>query len=203
VKKKIYVLALIVAVVGICKSALWLKSISVAHSVGQHLREDDREEEHEAFDRIVRAMRSYLEDHNGKLPADPYLALVEDRKVQYTGDFMLASGNIIFNWEYVPARIEPNLQRNRKLVLFFANVDGMYSVFYTNGLVERCEELPENPSNLFKTAGYPIWKSLDEKISWLKKEQEKMVWDPSLQMYITREAAVARMDSGAKPSTEQ
>jgi hypothetical protein len=79
----------------------------------------------------------------------------------------------------------------------------MYSVFYTNGLVERCEELPENPSNLFKTAGYPIWKSLDEKISWLKKEQEKMVWDPSLQMYITREATVARMDSGAKPSTEQ
>lgn len=151
-------------------------------------------DEDSAFARVVRCWNAYIIIHDGVIPDDPYRALVDMGAV---ADYeQLKSYSFVGN---APPLICRELTRNPKFTIFSRNgplnqqwlcfADGTWARVALDGAAPPGSDL--DADRLLRHAGYPLstWFGLGSgmwraRSQWVAQNRDKLVWDPSLQMYV-------------------
>ena len=152
------------------------------------------------FEELNRDIGRYLATRDGKMPTDPYRALVESRVVDSYHEFLFSGNAVIFSPMELPCRVNPDLARNVKAPLcwLFRPDIGEVWACYLDGSCER--EARRGTRSLTSTsvlgkagatwrkslreAGYPYWVSLAEKAKWCQEHYDELVWDADKGFYV-------------------
>ena len=152
------------------------------------------------FERLVAIIKSYLIKNDGYIPSDPYRALIDSGELEAFSDFFIGGDIVRFEVLTLPARINPDISKNPKEILFYVERHSLGEVWicYFDGSWERESDLgTTNERGLsshgeslrrwylkFHQAGYPYWISVSEKDKWIQKYRDNLKWDQGLRMYV-------------------
>jgi len=165
-----------------------LMPLNVVPEVSVNQADLDRREDAK-FSEVVKEWDRYIVAHGGDLPADPFRALLEASSLPaedlrwYTFSFG------------TPPRINTDLRKNEKWVLFYARGDaGEQRVCYTDGTWIRINanakyppnQSPSVPTAVLTAAGYPVWEwhTWADRATWLARNKGRLVWDQAQRMYV-------------------
>ena len=148
-----------------------------------------------AFKKLADAVKLYLKENGGYLPADPYRGLIESGKVDSFNDFWFGGRAVEFDILDLPGRLNVQLAMNPKHSLFsvyYESLDEEWSMLMNGEVVRRKIRRPAGKvlqdelawSHNFHNAGYPYWESVTDKQKWLDANRENLKWDPALEMYV-------------------
>jgi hypothetical protein len=160
--------------------------------------EEQADEAH--FERLVRAVRDQIAADGGRIATDPYAALIQNGRVESFVDFQFDLEVVHFDVYELPAKLSLNWKDNARAVLMWLNypVRDETWVMYMDGTWERRKETAR-PAKLardeqtawdhqYHNAGYPYWTSFAHRRTWLEENENNLVWDPSLRIYVPRKS---------------
>ncbi len=147
-------------------------------------------------------VKAYIKKSDGYLPIYFYQELVDAGAVDRLGDFVWPDSVVHPYMLHVPPRINPDLSKNIKASLFRLHrkdlhetwicfLDGTWARWsHSGGYKWPGDQASKSPptyqqwETLFREAGYPHWKSLEDKAEWTKKHQDQLVWNEQMSMYV-------------------
>ena len=150
------------------------------------------------FQRLVDGANSYIVENDGFIPADFYRALVDSGKVGSFEDFVFSDSRAArCQWWKIPPRVNPELRRNARGVLFWVFIDDVSETWacYFDGTWEREThdgrlgqmnylQLGRKYTAAMHDAGFPSWMSVSEKREWIRENRDRLVWDDERRMYV-------------------
>jgi hypothetical protein len=165
------------------------------YSLGLYIDDGAPDRHFAAFNKLADAVKAYLQEHDGYLPADVYRALIESGKVDSFSDFWFVDRVVEFDMMDLPARLNVQLAKNPNHALFsvyYETLDEEWSMLMNGQVVRRKISRPAGKaihdeltwSHNLHNAGYPYWESVTDKQKWLDANRQNLQWDPALEMYV-------------------
>lgn len=141
------------------------------------------------FGAFVHSWTTYIQDHDGYIPADPYRGLIEAGITPSYADIRA----IVFE-SSLPPRINSDLRQNPRAAVFWEVRSDLSEVWtcYANGDWERLTFQQSNQNDPYwwrhaaEKSGLPVWKSLKEKDDWIRGNRNRLFWDSQLKLYVLK-----------------
>lgn len=192
----------IVAGLGVALACgFWCGGLStVSQTPFRNPRDAEVREQFVRFQELCRNVGEYLVAQDGRVPADPYRALVDAEIVRYYEDFNFSGNVVSFNALKLPCRINTDLPKNVKAPFFCVLRPDIGEVWawYIDGSCERESRRGTQDSGSmssfskaelswmrkFHEAGYPYWVSPEEKTQWCQLHCGQLKWNADEGFYV-------------------